>query len=155
STGGVVSRTVTRKTPCERLPEASVAVHTTGVVRIGKTEPEGGVHTTTGCGSTSSVAVTVYVTTAPVGSVASTVKSPGRGSTGGVVSTKTVKVNGSEYPLVRPASSFTDCTRQQYVSLASGLGVYEVPVTFTGEAPPKSQVGAPPPPPPAGTSSTS
>ena len=41
--GGCVSTTVTEKLQVLVLPEASVAVHTTGVVPKGKVEPDGGV----------------------------------------------------------------------------------------------------------------
>jgi hypothetical protein len=58
SVGGVVSTTRTRNVAEALLPEESVAVQVTGVVRIWNWDPDGGLHTTVGFGSTRSVAVT-------------------------------------------------------------------------------------------------
>jgi hypothetical protein len=67
------------------LPEKSVAVTITVVVPTGKVLPEGGFALTMGAGSTTSVAVTTKVTTAPAGDVAATVRLL-NGPVGGVVS---------------------------------------------------------------------
>ena len=68
------------------LPAASVAEQLTVVVVIANVEPEAGVHVTGTGPSTLSVAVTVKVTTAPDGLVASAVMLEGTVITGGVVS---------------------------------------------------------------------
>ena len=91
--GGVVSRTVTVKVPLAILPERSVAVQDTRVVPRAKVEPDVAEQTTTGDGSTVSVAVAENVAEAPLGLVASAVMSAGRDRTGGVVSiTLTLKL---------------------------------------------------------------
>ena len=74
------------------LPHRSVAVHVIVVTPSGNVLPDGGLQTTTGDGSPVSVAVAVYVWTAPAGLVASFTASGGMVSTGGVVS-PTVFVN--------------------------------------------------------------
>jgi hypothetical protein len=84
--GAVVSLTVTVKLPFAVLPDESVAEQLTVVVPRGKVEPEAGVHVTVTAPSTSSVAVAVYVTTAPDELVASTVMLDGRERVGAVVS---------------------------------------------------------------------
>ena len=48
--GGAVSRTVTLKVFVVELPDASVAVQVTGVVRMKKLEPEGGLQRPSGSG---------------------------------------------------------------------------------------------------------
>ena len=91
--GGVVSRTMTSNVAVAVLPAASVAEQVTGVV-VGalpvkpKVLPDVGEQTTGTSRSTSSVAVTANVTTAPVGLCASARIGTGLGSviTGGVVS---------------------------------------------------------------------
>src|SRR6266498_2270073 len=85
--GGVVSTTVTVNEPCPVLPCASVALHCTVVVPSGNVEPLAGVHVTATLPSTMSVALAVYVTTAPLALVASAVMFAGSVSAGGVVST--------------------------------------------------------------------
>src|SRR5262245_46999498 len=62
-----LTATVTGNWQVDWLPEASVAVHVTRVVPRGKKLPEGGTHTTTGSGSSSSLAVTEKCTTSPGG----------------------------------------------------------------------------------------
>jgi hypothetical protein len=52
------------------LPTLSFAVHVTVATPIGKRLPDEGVQLTVGDGSRLSVAVTAYVTTAPLGPVA-------------------------------------------------------------------------------------
>lgn len=84
--GEVVSCTFTVKLPVAVLPAASVAEQFTVVVVIPNVEPEAGVHVTGTGPSTLSVAVAVYVTTAPNGPVASAVIAEGSVNTGGVVS---------------------------------------------------------------------
>src|SRR2546422_10962050 len=81
--GGVLSRTVTVKVPLAILPERSVAVQDTRVVPRAKVEPDVAEQTTTGDGSTVSVAVAENVAEAPLGLVASAGMSAGRGSAGG------------------------------------------------------------------------
>jgi hypothetical protein len=54
--------TITSKDPVALLPDASTAVHVTVVAWLpGKLESEAGKHITSGVGSTSSVAVAMYV----------------------------------------------------------------------------------------------
>jgi hypothetical protein len=84
--GAVVSLTVTVKLPFAVLPDESVAEQLTVVVPMGNVEPEAGVHVTGTEPSTSSVAVAVYVTTAPDALVASTVMLDGSERVGAVVS---------------------------------------------------------------------
>lgn len=87
-----LSLTVTRKDEVAVFPAESVAVQVTVVFPTPKVAPEGGEQLTNGEGSTRSVAVTWYVTTAPVGPVASAVRSAGTVNDGRVVSwTVTVK----------------------------------------------------------------
>jgi hypothetical protein len=57
--GAVVSTTVILNVHAEWLPPVSVAVQVTVVVPSAKVFPDGGTHTTVGCGSVSSVAVGV------------------------------------------------------------------------------------------------
>ena len=90
--------TLTMNVPWLELPEASVAVHVTGVLPSGNCDPDGGVHFTFGFGSMLSVAVTVYLTVAPFLLVANAVTTSGSLSTGGVVSpTLTVNVANDEF----------------------------------------------------------
>src|SRR5262245_33741533 len=85
--GGVVSCTVTVKVfGTAWFPAASCAWHVTVVVVIANVEPDAGVQTGTMAVSSGSVAVTVYVTTAPLDPVASRVRFAGTVITGGVVS---------------------------------------------------------------------
>ena len=100
--GGVVSSTVTMKWSPETFPEASVAAQLTVVVPTGKVEPEEGSHSTTGLGSTESVAMLVKITSAPSLLLASVLKLAGRVSKGGVMS---LTVTGKLPLLVFPASS--------------------------------------------------
>ena len=86
SVGAVVSLTVMVKDPDPVLLAASVAEQFTVVVVIPNVEPEAGMHVTGTVPSTLSVAVAVYVTTAPDGPVASAVIGEGSVNTGGVVS---------------------------------------------------------------------
>ena len=96
--------TVTVKDPVAVFPAPSVADAWTVVLPTGKVLPEAGTSVTGTLPLTRSVAEAENVTTAPEGAVASTVKLPGRASTGGVVSrTVTVKV-----PVVVPAASVDD-----------------------------------------------
>src|ERR1051326_6955468 len=90
--GGVVSTTVTLNEPWPVLPCESVELHETTCVPSEKTEPDGGVQVTEVLRSTRSVAVTVKLTVAPAGLVASAVMSAGTLTVGGVVST-TVTLN--------------------------------------------------------------
>src|SRR5947209_19726268 len=83
--GGVVSTTVTLNDP-EVVPLLFVAVHCTALVPSGNVDPEAGVHVTTPL----PVAVTVKVTAAPLGLVASVVMSSGRVSAGAPLVTVTV-----------------------------------------------------------------
>ena len=107
-TGGVVSTTVTVKLDDDSLPSKSVAVTLTVVVPSGKTLPPGGVTTSTGAGSTMSVAVTTKSTTAPVGPVAWAMIGLGAVITGGVVSsTVTVKLEVDTLPVKSVAVTFT------------------------------------------------
>src|SRR3954447_5217854 len=59
STGGAVSTTSTVNVDDEWFPLASWALHVTLVVPSANTEPDGGVHTRLGLGSTASVAANV------------------------------------------------------------------------------------------------
>ncbi len=79
--------TVTVKLAVPVLPAASVAVQLTVVGPTGNRDPEAGTQAGVRAPSTSSVALAVNVTTAPVGPVAGTVMSAGTVTTGGVVST--------------------------------------------------------------------
>jgi hypothetical protein len=74
------------KLPFAVFPIASVAEQFTVVVAIEKVLPDAGAHVTVGFAGLASVAVAVYVTTAPVGPVASAVILAGRLRAGGVVS---------------------------------------------------------------------
>src|ERR1043165_1351557 len=86
SAGGVVSTTNTLKKMMAMLFAASRAVHVTCVVPRWKSVPLAGAHTTGTGPSKLSMAVTVYVTTAPDALVASAVTDPGALMTGGCVS---------------------------------------------------------------------
>ena len=68
------------------LPAASVALQVTVVAPRGKVLPEAGLQVGVRAPSTSSVALALKVTMAPVGPVASTVMSAGTVTTGSVVS---------------------------------------------------------------------
>jgi hypothetical protein len=85
TTGGVVSVTVTVKLAFAALPCVSVAVQATVVKPRGKVLPDAGAQETVAA-SSGSIALTAYVTTAPVGPVASAVMLAGVVITGGVVS---------------------------------------------------------------------
>src|SRR5262249_54730049 len=102
--GPVVSCTVILNDLVDVFPDASCAEQFTVVWPSGNVAPDAGVHVSTGAGSVSSVAVTVYVTTAPPGPVASLVMSAGTVITGGVVSacgfTVTLNVACDEFPRV-------------------------------------------------------
>src|SRR5690242_14226053 len=105
--GAVVSTMVTAKWPVLALPAASVAVTQTVVVPSGK-KPEAWSAATRGAGSTGSVAVAVgSVTTAPPSVVASTTRSGGSVSVGGVMD-RTVILNAAD--LVLPRASVADAT---------------------------------------------
>src|SRR5690348_13333168 len=82
-------RTVTKKLALPTLFAASVAVQTTRVEPSGNVLPERCEHVGTSTPSTSSTAVAPNVTTAPVGLVASTTRSCGTVTTGGVLSGRT------------------------------------------------------------------
>src|SRR5690242_12600264 len=90
--GGSRSSTWIRKLPLASFSWASLAEQTTVVVPRGNVEPDGGAQVTGTDPSTRSLAVAVYVPTAPAALVAASVVSGGRESTGGVVST-TVTLN--------------------------------------------------------------
>jgi hypothetical protein len=93
--GAVLSRTVTLNVPgAEVLPASSLAVQETPVVPIGKLLPDDGVQTMLGVRSMASLALTVKLTVAPLGDVASTGASDrGTVSEGGVWSrTLTLKL---------------------------------------------------------------
>jgi hypothetical protein len=87
NTGAVVSTTVTSKLAVPILPFVSVAVQWTVVVPNANVEPEAGEQDCVLTVSSGSVTVAIYVATAPVGPVASTLKLAGTVHTGGVVST--------------------------------------------------------------------
>ena len=99
--GGVVSRTVTWNDPVAVLPARSVAEQLTVEVPRGKVDPEAGEQAGVSEPSIASVAVAVYVTTAPLGPVASAEMSEGSESTGACVSTTIV----TEADAVLPALS--------------------------------------------------
>src|SRR5260221_1888634 len=102
--GGVVSMTAMWKEPVATLPDKSLAEQFTVVAPRATTEPDGGTQVTGTGPSTASTAVAVKVAVAPLGPVASTLKSAGRGSTGGGLSppsTVTVKE-----PVVMPPPAF-------------------------------------------------
>src|SRR5689334_24915933 len=100
--GGVVSRTVTVNEFLPMLPRVSVAWQFTVVVPKPKVEPDAGVQVTGRLPSTISFAVTVKLTAAPLGPVASTIMSPGSLTAGPMVSTTvTVKL-----PVVVRLASF-------------------------------------------------
>jgi hypothetical protein len=87
-----VSVTVTVNEAAPVLPRASVAVHVTVVEPSGNVAPLAGVQVAATAPSTTSLAVALYVTIAPVAPVASTVALAGTVTTGRVVSV-TVTVN--------------------------------------------------------------
>src|SRR5262252_2325524 len=101
-TGGSTSLTVTVKLQLEWLPAASVAVELTVVVPNAKTEPDGGVLTTTGIEQLS-VAVTVKFTVAEqVPGLAPTVRLAGQTMFGAWVSfTVTLKLQVGPTELVQ------------------------------------------------------
>jgi hypothetical protein len=84
--GGVVSTTVTLKEAEPVLPALSVAEQDTLVEPKAKVEPEAGVQVTGTEPSMRSEAEAENVTTAPLGSVSSTVMSAGTVTTGGALS---------------------------------------------------------------------
>nr|WP_238145304.1 hypothetical protein [Antricoccus suffuscus] len=103
-TGAVISATVTKKAPVATFPALSVAVQDTTVVPTAKTDPDGGAQSTTGLGSTSSVAVAVKVTGAPSAPVAAAVMSIGSCNTGAVESvTVTEKAPVAAFPALSVA----------------------------------------------------
>ena len=69
-----------------------MAVQVTVVIPIANKLPEGGEHVTLGEGSTLSVALTLYPTTAPSRPVALTVMSPGSDRTGAITSAALLNV---------------------------------------------------------------
>lgn len=103
TTGGWVSPliTVIVKLAAEELPCASMDVHFTVVVPIGKAEPEAGVQMTGTAPSTISVALAANTATAPEELVAVSVRFVGADRIGGVVSRTTiVKLPDEEFPCV-------------------------------------------------------
>jgi hypothetical protein len=84
--GGVISATVTLKEAEPALPALSVAEHVTLVEPNANVEPDEGVQVGVEEPSTRSEAEAENVTTAPVGSVSSTVMSAGTVTTGAVLS---------------------------------------------------------------------
>lgn len=72
---GGTGRTVNVAVPVPVLPAESVAVHTTSVLPTGKSDPEGGTHSTGSSPSTASTAVAVNSMTAPSSSAACAVRS--------------------------------------------------------------------------------
>jgi hypothetical protein len=93
------SITATSKAHVLLLPDGSVAVHCTTFVPMGKSDPDGGSHSTGTEFWQLSDAVIEKVTTAPVGEVACIgVRSPGQSSTGSV-SSATVTSKLHESPL--------------------------------------------------------
>src|SRR5919201_1581448 len=112
STGGVESRsvTVTLKLPVALLPCESFAVQVTVVVPTGNLLPESGLQSTGTDPSRLSVAVAENVTTFPLGSVVVVLMSPGRLSTGGVLSTSvtvTLKLPVALFPCASVAEQVT------------------------------------------------
>src|SRR5919201_43276 len=111
-TGGVVSTsvTVTLKLPVALFPCLSVAEQVTVVVPTGNLLPESGLQSTGTDPSRLSVAVAENVTTLPLGSVVVVLMSPGRDSTGGVLSTSvtvTVKLPVALFPCASVAEQMT------------------------------------------------
>jgi hypothetical protein len=107
-TGAVVSPTVTVNVPEAVFAAASVALHETVVVPIGKVDPDSGVQTTATCPSIASRAEAVKVALAPAALVASTATFAGRISTGAVPSaTVTVKVPEVAFPAASVAVQLT------------------------------------------------
>jgi hypothetical protein len=97
-TGAVVSRTVTVNEPVPVLPAASVAEQFTVVVPRANVDPDAFEQVTVGLVGFASLAVAVYVTTAPALLVASAVTSAGRLSCGGVVSQLTTFHDAARLP---------------------------------------------------------
>jgi hypothetical protein len=94
-TGGVVSTTVTGNVAWLAPPWLSTALHVTVVGPNPNTEPDTGAHVTGSEPSTTSDAVTVYPTDAPLESVAcATIGGAGTVMTGGVSTTVTENVAG-------------------------------------------------------------
>jgi hypothetical protein len=92
TTGPVVSVTVTVKEAALLFPRASLAAHVTVVAPSGNVAPLAGVQLTATLPSTRSLAVALYVKTAPVAPVASTLAFAGTVTAGPVVSvTATMK----------------------------------------------------------------
>src|SRR5207244_3919090 len=85
--GAVVSRTVTSNELRPRFPRVSVEEHCTVVVPSANVEPEACVQVTVRVPSTTSVAVAVKVTAAPLALVASATMSSGTVTAGPNVST--------------------------------------------------------------------
>jgi hypothetical protein len=106
--GGVVSWTVTLKSPVSVFPAESVVEQDTSVVPRAKDEPEGGTQVTGREPSTRSEADAENVTTAPVGPVASSVRLPGRFRVGAEVSaTVMVKLPLAKLPSESTAEQVT------------------------------------------------
>src|SRR5207302_943478 len=84
--GANVSTTITLNDAVRVFPCVSLAVHATVVAPSGNVDPQPGVHATATLPSTASTAEAVYVNTAPVAPVASTLAFGGTVMTGGVVS---------------------------------------------------------------------
>ena len=107
----MLSRTVTLKLACPRLPRLSLAVTCTTVVPSGKVLPlTGSARTSTGP-STASLALTAKLTTAPSASAASATMSAGTVTTGPVLSpTVTVKLPAPVFPAASVARIVTVVT---------------------------------------------
>ena len=86
SAGAVVSPTCTGKEPPAALPAPSEVEHSTIVIPSGNVAPGAGAQLTGLAPSTASAADARYATSAPSAPVASATTSPGRSSTGAVVS---------------------------------------------------------------------
>jgi hypothetical protein len=136
-TGGIVLSTVTIKEACELLLCASVAAQVTVVAPMGNVAPDAGVQLTGSDPSTRSIAVAVYVTTAPLALVAAVVILAGTVITGGVVScTVTVKEACDLLLCESVALQVTVVVPSGKVEPDAGvqLGVIAVPVESTAVA---------------------
>ena len=108
SVGADVSLTVTSKLPDAGFPAASTAEQVTVVVPSAKVSPEAWSQEAANSPSTASLAEAEKSTLAPVGPVASAVRSPGRTSTGAEVSlTATSKVPDVRLPAASTAEQVT------------------------------------------------
>src|SRR5918993_5935581 len=108
NSGGMVSCTLTVNEPVASFPAASVAEQLTVVVPNANIEPQVRSHVTSTSPSTASVAVAVYVISAPLASVASWVMSAGKFNSGGVVSGGVVTVTLNEPVASFPAASVAE-----------------------------------------------